>query len=89
MYVINFYEYNSQSDRHIQNCMYEKVVQEALDAARSGRTCLTIAHRLTTVRDADLICVLKKGVVVEKGNHEELMTLNGIYAELYMMHQVA
>ncbi|XP_039953591.1 multidrug resistance protein homolog 49 isoform X1 [Bactrocera tryoni] len=67
----------------------EKVVQEALDAARSGRTCLTIAHRLTTVRDADLICVLKRGVVVEKGNHEELMALNGIYAELYMMQQVA
>ncbi|XP_004537388.1 multidrug resistance protein homolog 49 [Ceratitis capitata] len=67
----------------------EKVVQEALDTARSGRTCVTIAHRLTTVRDADLICVLKKGVVVEKGSHEELMALNGIYAELYMMQQVA
>ncbi|XP_067631071.1 multidrug resistance protein homolog 49 isoform X2 [Eurosta solidaginis] len=67
----------------------EKVVQEALDAARSGRTCVTIAHRLTTIRDADFIYVLKKGVVVESGNHEELMALNGIYAELYMMQQVA
>ncbi|XP_054737347.1 multidrug resistance protein homolog 49 [Anastrepha obliqua] len=67
----------------------EKVVQEALDAARSGRTCLTIAHRLTTVRNADLIYVLKKGCVIEKGSHEELMALNGMYAELYMMQQVA
>lgn len=67
----------------------EKVVQEALDAARFGRTCLTIAHRLTTVHDADLICVLKKGVVVEKGNHDELMALKGIYAELYWMQQVS
>ncbi|XP_037948003.1 multidrug resistance protein homolog 49 [Teleopsis dalmanni] len=67
----------------------EKVVQEALDAARSGRTCITIAHRLTTVRDANLIYVLKKGLVVEKGTHDELMARNGIYAELYMMQQVS
>ncbi|XP_055916390.1 multidrug resistance protein homolog 49 [Eupeodes corollae] len=66
----------------------EKVVQAALDAARSGRTCITIAHRLTTIRDADMICVLQKGVVVEKGTHEELMRLNGIYAELYTMQLV-
>ncbi|XP_002061354.3 multidrug resistance protein homolog 49 [Drosophila willistoni] len=67
----------------------EKVVQQALDEARSGRTCLTIAHRLTTVRNADLICVLKKGVVVEHGTHDHLMALNGIYANLYLMQQVA
>lgn len=67
----------------------EKVVQDALDAARSGRTCITIAHRLTTIRDADLICVLQKGVVVEKGTHEKLMRLNGIYAELYSMQLVS
>ncbi|XP_055855395.1 multidrug resistance protein homolog 49 [Episyrphus balteatus] len=67
----------------------EKVVQDALDAARSGRTCITIAHRLTTIRDADMICVLQKGVVVEKGTHDELMRVNGIYAELYRMQLVA
>ncbi|ALC42337.1 Mdr49 [Drosophila busckii] len=67
----------------------EKVVQQALDEARAGRTCVTIAHRLSTVRDADLICVLKKGVVVEQGTHEQLMALNCIYANLYMMQQVA
>ncbi|XP_030388573.1 multidrug resistance protein homolog 49 isoform X2 [Scaptodrosophila lebanonensis] len=67
----------------------EKVVQEALDVARSGRTCLTIAHRLTTVRDADLICVLRKGIVVEQGTHDELISMNGIYAELYQLQQVA
>lgn len=67
----------------------EKVVQEALDAARSGRTCITIAHRLTTVRDADLICVLKKGVVIEQGTHDELMGHRGMYYDLYMMQQVA
>ncbi|XP_073848261.1 multi drug resistance 49 isoform X1 [Musca autumnalis] len=67
----------------------EKVVQEALDVARSGRTCVTIAHRLTTVRDADLICVLKKGVIVEQGTHEELMSKRGLYYDLYLMQQVA
>ncbi|BFG05140.1 multidrug resistance protein homolog 49 [Drosophila madeirensis] len=67
----------------------EKVVQQALDEARSGRTCLTIAHRLTTVRNADLICVLKRGVVVEHGTHDELMALNRIYANLYLMQQVS
>lgn len=67
----------------------EKVVQEALDAARSGRTCLTIAHRLTTIRDADLICVIQKGIVIEKGTHEELIRLKGTYAELYSMQLVS
>uniref|UniRef100_A0A1A9USS9 ABC-type xenobiotic transporter n=1 Tax=Glossina austeni TaxID=7395 RepID=A0A1A9USS9_GLOAU len=66
----------------------EKVVQQALEVARSGRTCVTIAHRLTTVRDADVICVLKKGVIVEKGTHDELMNLKRIYYKLYIMQQV-
>ncbi|GBP09907.1 Multidrug resistance protein homolog 49 [Eumeta japonica] len=67
----------------------EKVVQEALDAARSGRTCVTIAHRLTTIRDANLICVLKKGMVIEQGTHDELIALRGMYSDLYMMQQIA
>lgn len=66
----------------------EKVVQAALDRARTGRTCVTIAHRLTTVQNADLICVLENGQVVEKGTHVELMNLNAKYAKLYKMQQV-
>ncbi len=48
-----------------------------------GRTTLTIAHRLSTIRDANKILVLKGGVVAEQGTHDELMALNGVYADLY------
>ena len=48
-----------------------------------GRTVVTIAHRLSTIRDADQIIVISGGVVAESGNHDELMALNGIYAELH------
>lgn len=61
----------------------ERLVQTALDAARSGRTCIVIAHRLSTVLNADIICVLQHGQIVESGNHAQLMTRNGIYAKLY------
>ncbi|XP_067148342.1 mitochondrial potassium channel ATP-binding subunit, partial [Apteryx mantelli] len=60
----------------------EKVVQEALDRAVSGRTVLVIAHRLSTVRGADLIVVLAQGRVAEAGTHEELVRRGGLYAEL-------
>ncbi|XP_052741208.1 multidrug resistance protein homolog 49-like isoform X2 [Bicyclus anynana] len=60
----------------------EKVVQEALDAAKAGRTCVLIAHRLSTVRDADAICVLSGGLVAERGTHKELMQLKGLYYNL-------
>ncbi|KAH0627744.1 hypothetical protein JD844_003885 [Phrynosoma platyrhinos] len=60
----------------------EHVVQEALDRAVAGRTVLVIAHRLSTVRDADLIVVLSKGRVAEAGTHTELLRKGGIYAEL-------
>nr|QCO93567.1 ATP-binding cassette subfamily B member 1 [Chilo suppressalis] len=60
----------------------EKVVQEALDAAKAGRTCVLIAHRLSTVRDADLICVVSDGRVAESGTHSELMALKGLYYNL-------
>ncbi|KAM3968188.1 ATP-dependent translocase ABCB1-like [Aphomia sociella] len=62
----------------------EKVVQDALDAAKAGRTCVMIAHRLSTVRDADLICVISDGRVVESGKHDELINLKGIYYNLNM-----
>ncbi|EYC29560.1 hypothetical protein Y032_0006g3036 [Ancylostoma ceylanicum] len=60
----------------------EKIVQEALDRAREGRTCIVIAHRLSTVVNADQIAVVKGGVIVEKGTHNELMARRGAYYEL-------
>ncbi|KAJ3268901.1 GTPase-activating protein, partial [Terramyces sp. JEL0728] len=60
----------------------EKVVQEALDSAAKGRTTIAIAHRLSTIQHADVIYVLKDGVVAEKGTHMELYAKKGIYYEL-------
>ncbi|ALG12945.1 ABC-type multidrug transport system fused ATPase/permease subunit [Kibdelosporangium phytohabitans] len=61
----------------------EAAVQEALVEALAGRTALVIAHRLSTVRAADLILVIEAGHVAERGTHEELLAANGRYAELY------
>jgi len=61
----------------------EAAVQRALDTALTGRTALVIAHRLSTVRGADQILVVDDGRVVERGTHRELMTLGGLYSELY------
>ena len=57
-------------------------MQDALDELMVGRTTLVVAHRLSTVRDADLIAVLDQGVVVEKGTHDELVKQGGRYAQL-------
>ncbi|KAF7270170.1 hypothetical protein GWI33_016860 [Rhynchophorus ferrugineus] len=66
----------------------EKIVQSALDEARKGRTVIVIAHRLSTVRNADVILVLHKGNIVEMGSHEELLKLKGYYWALtYQQHQ--
>jgi len=61
----------------------EHVVVEALERAMKRRTVITIAHRLSTVRDADKIVVLKDGVVAEQGTHDELLALGGEYAGLH------
>uniref|UniRef100_A0A8C6MNP3 Multidrug resistance protein 1 n=1 Tax=Moschus moschiferus TaxID=68415 RepID=A0A8C6MNP3_MOSMO len=63
----------------------EAVVQVALDKARGGRTTIVIAHRLSTVRNADVIAGLDDGVIVEEGNHDELMGKRGIYFKLVTM----
>ena len=65
----------------------EKVVQEALDQAKEGRTCLTIAHRLTTIQNSEQICVVDRGIVRESGNHQQLIQQQGIYYKLNMAQQ--
>jgi ATP-binding cassette subfamily B protein len=57
----------------------ERAVQEGLDEIRRDRTCFIIAHRLSTVRDADLIVVLDRGRLVERGTHHELVERRGLY----------
>ncbi len=61
----------------------ESLVHAALESALKGRTSIVIAHRLITVRNADQILVLEKGSIVERGKHDELVALGGLYADLY------
>ena len=61
----------------------EAAVQRALETALAGRTSLVIAHRLSTVRDADQILVVDDGRIVERGTHDELLAAGGAYADLY------
>ena len=61
----------------------EELVQKAMDKLTEGRTSFIIAHRLSTIKNADLILVMKDGNIIEKGTHDELLSKNGFYAELY------
>lgn len=61
----------------------EQLIQDSLEKLTHKRTSFVIAHRLSTIRNSDLILVMKEGKIVESGNHEELLKLNGFYAELY------
>ncbi|MDD2500354.1 MAG: ABC transporter ATP-binding protein [Geobacter sp.] len=63
----------------------ERLIQEGVDRLLAGRTAMVIAHRLSTVRDADRIVVINRGRVVEEGGHDQLLTLNGEYARLYCL----
>ncbi|XP_072756399.1 multidrug resistance protein homolog 49 isoform X2 [Anoplolepis gracilipes] len=67
----------------------EQVVQAALDKAMQGRTCITIAHRLATIRNADVICVLDRGIVAEMGTHDDLMLAGGLYTHLHALQETS
>jgi len=65
----------------------EKVVQSALERVMVNRTTVVVAHRLSTIRNADLIAVVKNGVIVEKGRHDSLINIkDGYYASLVALH---
>ncbi|MBR3374558.1 MAG: ATP-binding cassette domain-containing protein, partial [Firmicutes bacterium] len=61
----------------------EEKIQESFEELAKGRTIIVIAHRLSTVKDADRIVVIEDGLIVEEGSHEELLAKNGEYAKLY------
>ena len=61
----------------------EQLIQDSFERLTHGRTSFVIAHRLSTIRNSDLILVMRDGNIVEQGNHDELLKLNGFYAELY------
>lgn len=63
----------------------EKLVQEAIENLMRNRTVILIAHRLTTVKNADQIIVIDRGNIAETGTHEELLAKNGIYTKLHDM----
>ena len=65
----------------------EKLVQEALENLMKDRTTIVVAHRLSTIRNADMICVLHEGQIVERGTHDQLLALNGYYRRLIEMQQ--
>ncbi|KAI8976783.1 putative ABC transporter protein, partial [Pilobolus umbonatus] len=66
----------------------ERLVQAALDAASKDRTTIVVAHRLSTIRNADLIVVMEQGDLIEKGTHNELLSLNGVYADLVKKQEI-
>ncbi|MBQ2583509.1 MAG: ATP-binding cassette domain-containing protein, partial [Erysipelotrichaceae bacterium] len=76
--VIILDEATSSIDKHT-----EKLIEKGMDELMKGRTTFVIAHRLSTVRNADAIIVLENGEIVERGNHDDLIALKGRYYQLY------
>ena len=68
--------------------MYSSTVQRALDIASADRTTVVIAHRLSTIKNADLIVVMKDGDIIEKGKHNELLELDGVYKQLVLKQKI-
>ena len=68
------------------NQFFEKLVQQSLERLAVGRTTLTIAHRLTTIKNADRIVVLTEDGIAETGTHHDLIERGGLYADLYRMY---
>ncbi len=62
----------------------ERLIQSALETLMRGRTSFVVAHRLSTIRNADQVLVLQDGQIVERGRHESLLALQGVYHQLYM-----
>ena len=62
----------------------EHIIQDSFAKMMKGRTSFIVAHRLSTIRDADMILVMKDGNIIEQGTHEGLMAQNGFYRNLYM-----
>jgi ATP-binding cassette subfamily B protein len=66
----------------------ERLVQEGMDHIMEGRSTFVIAHRLSTVRNSDIICVMDHGRIIEQGNHDELLAKQGKYYQLYTGKQI-
>lgn len=67
----------------------ESLVQQAIRRASEGRTTLTVAHRLSTIMDADIIIVVNEGRVIERGTHAQLLSLNGLYADMWKKQSIS
>ena len=65
----------------------EKLIQAELKRIATNRTTLTIAHRLSTVADADQILVMDQGRIIERGNHQQLLVTNGVYTKMWALQQ--
>ena len=67
----------------------DRKIQNAIDNQKKGRTVIAIAHRLSTLREADVLCVIENGEVKETGTHDELIRAKGKYFELYKLQSEA
>ena len=88
---------DTESERLVQEALErlmktratEMLIQQALNDLSHGRTCIVVAHRLSTIKNADEICVLYEGEIVERGKHEELLEKNGYYKRLNDMQSLS